>query len=162
VYPKLYESSHSDNEIYNKVISIIKIFESKSYFNNLIGLDSKTQKKIVTNFQKDLKSFLEKNIVNSTWYLEYKPNLNQKDSIDIYGEFNNFSIIIELDKHRADQISKKFLSRTALFINKNILYVSLCYGGTSNMPVQEAKKYFKYCRILSEHIKNTYAGFIIE
>ena len=159
--PRLIEVSSCNNNLQEKVISIISNFDAKSYFTNLIEKSQIEQKKIVATFQNNLFSKLSNELSEVKWELEYKPRTNYKDAIDIFGKAQNFNIVIELDKHRADQIAKKFLSRTALFSEETIFYISLCYPGTSKMPVNEAKKYFKYCNTLSKKLGNYYAGFII-
>ena len=94
--------------------------------------------------------------------MEYSPHSGKRDSIDIFGSNKDICIVIELDKHRADQVAKKFLSRNSLLIDKNLFYISLCYPGTSNMNSSECIKYFGYCKKLSKRMGNEYAGFIIE
>ncbi len=159
--PKLIEACECNNSLYEKVISIITEFDAEIYFKNLIKNSQIEQKKIVTTFQNDLFFELSNKIPKVKWKLEYKPKTDFKDAVDIYGKVQNFIIVVELDKHRADQIAKKFLSRTALFAEETIFYISLCYPGTSKMSVNEAKKYFNYCNIVSKKLGNCYAGFII-
>jgi hypothetical protein len=102
----------------------------------------------------DLKEHLCKELPDFVWETEHKPSDSCNDRVDIFGvsKETDFKIVIELDPHRADQVAKKFLSRTVLFLYDNVLYVSLCYPGTKNMPINECKKYFKYCNILSEFL----------
>jgi hypothetical protein len=107
-------------------------------------------------------SALAEAIPDINWQMEYSPHSSKRDSIDIFGSNKDIYIVIELDKHRADQVSKKFVSRSSLLIDKDIIYVSLCYPGTSNMNSSECKKYFGYCKMLSVRMGNEYAGFIIE
>ena len=159
--PKLFEVSTCDSNIHKQIITIIEGFESKDYFSNLIGKSQPEQKAIVARFQNDLCDKLSSEIIEIEWELEYQPNIDARDAIDIFGISENFVIAIELDKHRADQVAKKFISRSALLSNKTIFFISLCYPGTTNMQINETKKYFKYCKILSEKIGNDYAGFII-
>lgn len=161
MYPKLFEQSSFENAMYNKIITVIKTFNSQECFSLLIGKTQSEQNKIVTEFQKYLFEKLTSELTEIRWELEHKPKPNTKDSIDIFGKSENFVVVIELDKHRADQVAKKFISRCALLSNENIFYISLCYPGTLNMPIGETKKYFQYCRILSEKLENDYAGFII-
>ena len=161
MYPKLFEQSELKNAVYDKIITVISTFKSQEYFSLLIGKTQLEQKKIVAEFQKDLFERLTFELTEIKWKLEHKPKPNTKDAIDIFGKSENFVVVIELDKHRADQVAKKFISRCALLSNETIFYISLCYPGTSSMPIGETRKYFQYCKILSEKLENDYAGFII-
>jgi len=161
MYPKLYEQTILKDIIHEDIINHITNFNTQIYFINLIGKKQSDQKQIIKKFQNDLYNSLKIKFQTIYWELEHKPNINVRDAVDIFGKYNDISIIIELDKHRADQVAKKFISRNALFSNENIFYISLCYPGTSNMPINETKKYFNYCKILSNKLNNDYAGFII-
>ena len=161
MYPQLFEKSNLKNDVSDEIITVIESFNSQEYFSNLISKSQSEQKKIVARYQNDLFVKLNSEFPKIKWELEHQPKLNTKDAIDIFGKSENFVITIELDKHRADQVAKKFISRSALLSEKNIFYISLCYPGTSNMPINETKKYFEYCSILSEKLENDYAGFII-
>ncbi|WP_125869855.1 hypothetical protein [Williamwhitmania taraxaci] len=131
-------------------------------------------KKITHNdiavLQLELTDFLNEKLKRFTWKTEHRPSLTIKDSIDIFGltDDNKFKIVIELDAHRADQVAKKFISRSALFINDNIIYLSICYPGTSKMNKNECIKYFDYCAIISRALSDSsgnsklYAGIILE
>lgn len=82
------------------------------------------------------------------WTMEYKPCLNAKDSIDIFGKVNDDTcVIIEIDTERADQVSKKFVSRQALSDDKNTIYVVLTYPNkncNAQSGRRELKKYENY------------------
>ena len=91
------------------------------------------------------------------WDMEYKININVKDSIDIIGMLKTdpdiYQIIIELDNERGDQISKKFVSRMALTTDRNTGYITLCYpssNSTAKAGKQETNKYSSYMSLLSE------------
>jgi hypothetical protein len=71
-------------------------------------------------------------------------------------------VVIELDKHRADQVAKKFVSRIAILPPTTIYFISLRYPGTDDMNRPECEKYFSYCEILASKMGHHYAGFIIE
>jgi len=159
--PKLHEYTTREGDI-DKIISCICNFDCSSFFGSHLGKSQSDQKKIVSNFQTLICDELANNITNISWQLEYSPNTGKRDSIDIFGSNNDIHIVIELDKHRADQVAKKFVSRNALLINKSVFYISLCYPGTSNMNPSECIKYFGYCKQLSKRMGNEYAGFIIE
>jgi hypothetical protein len=70
----------------------------------------------------------------------------------------DYSIAIEFDAARADQVAKKFVSRSALLQKENLIYIAYCYPGTKSMSLPEVIKYFGYMKIISESLKLT--GFI--
>jgi len=96
-----------------------------------------------------------------TWSIEYCPSRQSRDSIDIFGKGKEFVVAIELDKNRADQVSKKFVSRMAILPETNVYFISLCYPGTKKMSKSECKKYFNYCSTIAARMNSHYAGFII-
>ena len=69
---------------------------------------------------------------------------------------------IELDKNRADQVAKKFVSRMAILPTTTVYFISLCYPGTEMMNKSECAKYFGYCATLAHRMGSHYAGLIIE
>lgn len=158
--PKLYEYTSKAGGI-GKIIKSISDFDCSSYFDSHLDMDQKEQKLIVDNFQISMCLTLTHDVSDLEWQQEYTPHSTVRDSIDIFGSSENLNVVIELDKHRADQVAKKFLSRSAL-LDKAIFYVSLCYPGTNNMNPSECKKYFSYCKSLSNRMGNEYAGFIVE
>lgn len=87
---------------------------------------------------------------------------DKRDSIDIYGECEDFVVVIELDKNRSDQVAKKFVSRMALVLNKKIYYVSLCYPSAERVSLNECIKCFCYCASLAPRMGGAYAGIIIQ
>ncbi len=160
--PYLHDKTPGADE-FKSIINCIGDFDCTSLFGMHIGKSQSVQKEIVSEFQVGLCNKLNQSISNASWQLEYSPNKLKRDAIDIYGKSNDQSVIIEIDKHRADQVAKKFVSRSALFIGSGkLLYISLCYPGTSSMSTAECIKYFGYCRLLSDCMGNEYAGFIIE
>lgn len=72
----------------------------------------------------------------------------QRDRYDIYCKSEKYPlIIIELDTHRADQVSKKMLSRIALNSESELIYVSLIYPNETQQNEtqrKECKKYVDY------------------
>lgn len=126
----------------------------------LIELDSfkyiKKLHKDVFALQLDICDFLNLNYNEYTWETEYKPSSEYRDCVDIIGfsKTHNFKIVIELDAHRADQVAKKIVSRMALFIDENVIYLSLCYPGTKKMPKNECVKYFDYCSVIANNLSN--------
>jgi hypothetical protein len=107
------------------------------------------QKQRIDSFQSRAHANLEKLLPNMNWRSPHRLTRERRDEVDIYGTFgsedNEGAVIIELDKWRADQIAKKFVSRFALTLESPLIYIALCYGGTNNMDKIECKKYFCYC-----------------
>lgn len=125
----------------------------------------------VKTLQDEVCELLAEQCADYDWMIEYEPSEATKDRIDIYGRpktNSDYSVVIELDTHRADQVAKKFLSRLALLIDKKIIYLSLCYPGTKKMSIKECEKYFKYCSIVSNEftkhsgIEKVYGGVILK
>lgn len=146
---------------FKSVLNTLENVNCEIYVNNLTDLPQKEQRIMIKELQNYLTGILKENHGNFEWKKEYKIGQNQ-DSIDIYGEYDNQILIIELDKWRADQVAKKVLSRTSILIDKKIGLISLCYAGTKNMNKRECVKYFKYSRVISTKLGNYYAGLIIE
>ncbi len=160
--PKLYDKSTTSSDIFNLIISCISDIESSIYFKSHLGKSQSEQKTIVADFQDAITAKLSKDLTMISWKTEFSPSATKRDAIDIYGQGNNFVVAIELDKNRADQVAKKFVSRIALLPNTKIYFISLCYPGTNRMNKSECIKYFGYCSDLAARMGNDYAGFIIE
>ncbi|GHV10332.1 hypothetical protein FACS1894162_3860 [Bacteroidia bacterium] len=111
--------------------------------------------KDIVSLQLDIEEHLMTQLPEFDWTREFSPSESYKDSVDIFGtsKKEDLKIIIELDAHQADQLAKKFVSRFALFLEENIIYVSLLYRGTEKMPINECKKYFKYCDTISKWVE---------
>jgi hypothetical protein len=109
------------------------------------------KKGMVKELQESLKDHFETTFKDYQWKLEYKPSDKRRDCFDIYGvnKNNNHHIVIELDTHRADQIAKKFVSRMAIMLKKNVTYIAFLYPGTNKMSKKEANKYFSDCQNLT-------------
>lgn len=127
-------------------------------------------KLLVTDLQNSLKDHLEATFNNYQWQTEYKADINRKDSFDIFGynKVLDMHIIVELDPHRADSVAKKFVSRLALMVNNNLLYVAYLYPGTDKMSINETNKYLVDCETILEvlnknsGIKKQFLGFFLE
>lgn len=145
----------------NSILDVITNFDCDDRFLSHLGQPQNAQKAIVTNFQKSLCQRLLDSIPSLRWTMEYAPSKNQRDSIDIYGESEDFVVAIELDKNRADQVAKKFVSRIALLPDKKVYFLSLCYPGTGKMNLNECVKYFGYCSNLAKRMSGVYAGLVI-
>lgn len=162
--PELHSASHPNDPLFLSIATCISSIDCKDYFSSHLEKGQAEQAMIVKRFQQHVIEKL-KLISDLTekfdWKEEHSPTLERKDAVDIFGTSGNILVVIELDKNRADQVAKKFLSRSALFKEKSMYYISLCYPGTPNMNVSECRKYFGYCADLSEKLNNVYAGFII-
>ncbi len=158
--PAIIQTSDSD-KVLSSIISCITDIECSEYFSSHIGNSQSEQKRIVASFQAAVKSKLADTMPRIKWSMEHCPSKN-RDSIDIFGDGNGFVVAIELDKNRADQVAKKFVSRMAILPPTKIYFISLCYPGTENMSKPECGKYFSYCSTLALRMGNHYAGFIIE
>lgn len=132
-----------------------------NHFDGLLNMTQAEQKKIVDDFKRNLRLYLQTALPTLHWSEEFSPTDVQKDAIDIFGSNDSCNIVIEIDKHRADQVAKKFVSRNAIFADKRIIYVALCYRGTDNMNVSECIKYFGYCNCISKSLNNLFIGCII-
>lgn len=159
--PVLQIKTKVDDLLLNELHGVIHCIDCKDYFLKHIGKNQSEQKDLVSNFQSKLLTNLREVVKFVEWQKEYSPS-EARDAIDIYGQTTDLVVVIELDKHRADQIAKKFVSRMAMFNNTKVYYISLCYPGTKSMSKTEAVKYFGYCANLAERMGNVYAGFIIE
>lgn len=162
MHPHLQIKSTSNDVFFESIISAIESVDCSEYFSNHIGQRQSDQKVIVRMFQSAIRGALEANISSITWELEYCPSKSNRDSIDIFGSNETSLVVIELDKHRADQVAKKFVSRVAILPETKVYYISLCYPGTANMSKPETIKYFGYCANLAKRMNNVYAGFTVE
>lgn len=78
-------------------------------------------------------------------------NGQTRDRYDIYGESDDKPIvIIEVDTYRADQISKKLVSRLSFNLDSELLYVSLVYPNDHENKDAEKKECRKYFSFASE------------
>lgn len=160
--PVLHTKSGNDDSFLESIVTCIASVDCTEHFAKHLGKPQSEQAPFVRAFQQSLASNLAKTFPEMTWTLEHLPNESRKDAIDIFGKSDDANVVIELDKHRADQIAKKFVSRSAAFPFQKIYYISLCYPGTDRMNVSECVKYFGYCATLSKRMGNVYAGFIIQ
>jgi len=151
--------SASKTDLLISVVGCIEEINCDAYFSNHLPIDQV----MIKSFQHLLCKKLASTLPNVNWSLEFVPeNRNTRDRIDVFGESSRTVVIIELDKWRADQVAKKFVSRAAMFSDRKFLYISICFPGTDFMNRQECVKYFDFCKTLSEKMGNNYAGFIVE
>jgi hypothetical protein len=161
VRPKLSVVSDRNNFL-KSLVDCIGGIECSQFFSSHLGKSQTDQKLLVSGFQALVMSALASSIQDVEWSVEYCPSPKNRDSIDIFGKGAGFVVVIELDKSRADQVAKKFVSRMALLPSIKVYYVSLCYPGTENMNKSECEKYFGYCSALALRMDSHYAGFIVE
>lgn len=106
--------------------------------------------------QQSLLKWLKLTMPSIKWSEEYILNAKCRDRADIFGVIDDNSIvIIELDTERADQICKKFISRQALTLNYNSVYVAVTYRNNhanTKAERKETSKYLKYIKRLTEAI----------
>ena len=133
------------------------------YFTSHIGTMQHEQRAVVSRFQSALLDHLRGAFQGVDWKQEHCPNPATRDSIDIFGKGSVGVIAIELDKNRADQVAKKFVSRMAVLPSTvPVYFLSICYPGTDRMSKAECVKYFGYCKTLALRMSSHYAGLIIQ
>ena len=158
--PVLHARSDSNDSFLRLLVSCISSINCSEQFADYLG-DVRTKPFVVKPLQAAVCSALAADFPEIRWSLEHKQRAANKDAVDIFGTGGKAPVLIELDTSRADQVAKKFLSRSAIF-EEQIYYVSLCYPGTDRMSVSECIKYFGYCATLSRRLGSFYAGFIIQ
>ena len=107
------EVSSTNSVFLNSLVSCIEKMDCSNFFPAHLGKNQREQKAVVEKFQKNVAQALRDSFQTVTWNEEYRPG-ECRDAIDIFGEGNGFCVVIELDKNRADQVAKKFVSRMAL------------------------------------------------
>ena len=153
----------SDNDAFlGSLVACVASIECSSFFSTHIGKAQSEQKRLVAGFQSFTVTALGNTIQEVQWSTEHCPSPQNHDSIDIFGKGSGFVVVIELDKNRADQIAKKFVSRMALLPSSRVYFLSLCYPGTEKMNKAECTKYFGYCSALALRMGCHYAGLIVE
>lgn len=150
-----------ENNWFEDILKSLDDLDCEIYVGQITELNQAQQKAKIQGLQQFLFTILKTQRPDFNWKLEHQVS-EKRDSIDIYGDRDNYIVIIELDKWRADQVAKKLISRTALLIDKKIGFISLCYGGTEKMNKSECLKYFKYGKTIMFKLDNYYAGLIIE
>lgn len=161
MHPRLELRTSGDYELM-AVAEAISEIECASFFTGFLTKSQSEQRVDITKFQAHVIAALETAIPHVKWQPERTAGSRQLDSIDICGCGDGYMVVIELDKHRADQVAKKFLSRMAILHDIKVLYVALCYPGTAAMNAGECRKYFGYCESLATRLGSSFAGFIIE
>ncbi|EJO2026789.1 TPA: hypothetical protein I7787_21510 [Vibrio vulnificus] len=101
--------------------------------------------------------------VNSELLLnKINEEIENKDRADLVVRFTanaqDWVVIIEYDAARADQVSKKFVSRVGQLPKQNLFYIACCYSGTKKMSLPETKKYFSCISNISQGLG--IAGFV--
>ncbi len=160
--PRVQIKSENCDELLSGVLDCITSIDCTSSFSSHIGTDQAAQKTTVALFQHVLLDKLEKSLTDISWSQEFCPSDSARDSIDIFGQKGEIAIAIEMDKNRADQVAKKFVSRSALLKGRKLYFISLCYPGTERMNINECTKYFGYCRDLADLMNFSYAALVIK
>ena len=160
--PVLRTKSADNDSLLESLISCISALNCADHFAHHLERSQTEQATIISGFQYAFRDALALAFPTIAWKLEHLPVPSVKDRIDIFGTDGSARVVIEMDKHRADQVTKKFVSRSAMFGQEKIHYISICYPGTDRMNVAECIKYFGYCASLSARLGNVYAGFIIQ
>lgn len=159
--PELHVASDASDPLLGALVACIESISCIEHFTDHLERNQREQASIVQRFQEAAAMRLAADFREMRWSQEHLPNPGSRDAIDIFGASDEGFVVIELDKNRADQVAKKFVSRCAVFRDKKIYYISLCYPGTRRMNVGECVKYFRYCSDLSKRLGNVYAGFVI-
>ena len=157
---------------FEKIIGTLKTIDYSELLNKRLEKQTNSDKsKVITEMQQLVISALNRNLDHISWDQEVKSEDKQKDRIDILGLVKgndcSLNVIIEIDNHRADQVSKKFVSRLAAKINDPLVYVALCYQGSKKKTgFNECIKYFCYIdRILkqfsTDKIPRHFIGIIV-
>ncbi|MDD2750510.1 hypothetical protein [Acidithiobacillus sp.] len=122
---------------------------------------------LVTNANLIISNYIGKLSVD--FVIGYEQNIkdhfngvNNNDRIDLLLKITidgiEWVVVIEFDSGRADQVSKKFVSRIAQVTNENLIYFVYCYPGTKSMSLREVNKYFFYMESISKRLG--LAGFV--
>ncbi len=160
--PSLHVVSDEDPFL-QRLVAHVATIECMDYFSTHLGTAQCEQRSIVSRFQGALVDHLRSAFEAIEWEQEHCPNPATRDSIDIFGITADRLIAIELDKNRADQVAKKFVSRmAALPSTVPVYFLSVCYPGTDRMNKAECVKYFGYCKTLALRMGSHYAGLIIQ
>jgi hypothetical protein len=159
--PILHVASDPNDPVLKELAACIGSIECAEHFVDNLGKTQREQALVVRRFQNALTVTLAAALPQMRWSQEHRGTSGGGDKIDILGANGDALVVIELDKNRADQVAKKFVSRSAIFLDKRMHYISLCYPGTERMNVSECIKYFGYCARLAKRLENVYAGFVI-
>jgi hypothetical protein len=124
--PVLRAKSADDDDCLESLITCIASINCEGHFLDHLGRSQNEQAAIVRDFQNTLAGALASAFPHITWSLEHLQNDSSRDSIDLFGKGDS-TVVIELDKHRADQVTKKFVSRSPMFKDQKIYYISLCF-----------------------------------
>ncbi|MCE9544471.1 MAG: PD-(D/E)XK nuclease family protein [Planctomycetia bacterium] len=152
----------SNDKVLQLIVTCISGIECSRFFSNHLDRTQSEQNCVVRAFQEIARLALADAVPDIEWKTEHCPNSHNRDRIDIFGQGAEFVVVIELDKARADQVAKKFLSRLAMLPPTKLYFLSLCYPGTKRMNERECKKYLAYCSELASRTRNHYAGLIID
>ncbi|MBP6422520.1 MAG: hypothetical protein KA271_06490 [Propionivibrio sp.] len=154
--PKHFPTAGTD-AVLRSLISCVSSIDCSTFSK---GSD-RTKTERVKGLQSSIMAALKRAFPRIEWTDEYCPNSMYRDRIDIFGKGREYVVVVELDTTRADQVAKKFVSRSAILAAKQVYYLSVCYPGTDNMNAAECKKYFGFCAVLARRMHTHFGGFII-
>lgn len=142
--------------IVNTVHSVILDFRpsfSVAEFRQASGQKEKTA--LIKKFNSELGASLSM-IMNPLFWETEVVEPGSRDRYDLHitmpEDQGGIQIVIEVDAHRADQVAKKFVSRSARFADVPFIYVALVYPGTRWMNAIECRTYFGHCATLSNKL----------
>lgn len=169
LYQKFYKETNREQKIYSSDFEkeADNITDIINKFNHKLIRKSSLNRSEIKELQSCFCKYLSENIPHIKWDDEVVYHKTIKDRIDILGtKRDDYYVIIELDPPRADSVSKKFVSRNYLFMDSNVIYITLCYPNNRH-SINECKKYFMYCDIIMRNLGNTnfekyYKGIILK
>ncbi len=130
--------------------SIVSVIDSAN-----ITYNKALQNSVKARIQIPLLSVLKQAFPNIEWDMEQTiQGASTNDRVDILGSLDeNTVIIIEIDNTRADQVTKKYVSREALAEDKNVIYISVCYSNNNQHAGSfrtEVEKYVEFIKRVNE------------
>lgn len=139
---------------------------TKLSFRDVLSLPAKQRPGAVKRFQEALAEVLNGQEEIPIFDRLPDPFWKQvKDRADIFADDGDSELIVEIDTTRADQVAKKMSSRFTYseLMGKAVTYVAVLYPGTTQMNVDECKKFFKMGEVLLKKINktNVFIGYII-
>lgn len=160
LYQQFYKHKFKDKLVYNtdfeKEANVV--FEEIANFTHELLRKKKLTRQEVGVIQCSLLEYLSEKMPHVYWEKErvYDETKKIKDRVDIIGNIDeSHCIIVELDPPRADSVSKKFVSRVALYSEVNLIYITACYPNNKVEKIKECDKYFNYCDSIMRGLRDT-------
>lgn len=160
LYQQFYEHSSNNRTVYSTEFekTANMIFDEISNFKHSLLKKTILAQQMVKILQNDLLKYLSDKFPHIQWEEEkvYDEINKIRDRVDIIGNIDeNHCVILELDPPRADSVSKKFVSRVALYMEKNLIYITVCYPNNKVENIKECNKYFNYCDSIMRGLRDT-------